>query len=108
MTASSVLLAATTDYAIPLAAFIVSCAAIGMTFLSQRTSRMGSLEQAMADRIDDLVRQLGEANDKIARLIADNKEIRTELVGCSRNCETLRQENYKLLRKIEGLENGHK
>jgi hypothetical protein len=98
MTANDVLLAASGDYSIPLAAFIVSAAALAYgIFGAGRWNRMSSIESAMNDRINDLVRQLQAAKD-------EHTDMRRELADCARRCKRLEGENWKLSRRLAGLE----
>ena len=86
-------LAAAGDYSIPLAAFIVSAAGLAYgIFGAGRWNRMSSLEQAMNNRIEDLIRQLDDA--------------RGQLHDCASRCAKLEKENWKLARRISGLESG--
>lgn len=93
MTADVFVLAVSSDYAIPLAAFIVS--AVGFAYGvwgSGRWSRMSGLEEAMAHRIDDLTGQI--------------KELREQNRDCARRCRDLESENLAMLRKLAKMENG--
>ncbi len=93
MTDAVSLVAAQADYAIPLAAFIVSAAALVYGVFGTRQSSSSSLEQAMADRITDLTNQ-------VMLLREENKE-------CARRTAQLERENLVMLRQLAKLENGH-
>ncbi len=87
------LAAAQSDYAVPLAAFIVSAAALIYGVFGTRQSASSSLEQAMADRITDLTNQ-------VMLLREENKD-------CARRTAMLERENLNMLRKLAKMENGH-
>ncbi len=82
--------AAGTSYAIPLAALIVSAAALIYGVTRGRVSTLSSIEQAMSDRIEDLLRQLTEAKE--------------EMRDCARRCKRLEQRNTELMARLLKLE----
>lgn len=89
-----VLVIAAADYSIPLAAFIVSAAALVYgVFGTGRFNRLSTMEQALNDRVADLTQQVNGLRE-------ENKE-------CARRCRDLERENIELLRKVARMENGH-
>ncbi len=93
MTDAVSLIAAQSDYAIPLSAFIVSAAALVYGVFGTRQSANNSLEQAMADRITDLTNQVMLLRD-------ENK-------NCAQRCRDLESQNITMLRRLAKMENGH-
>ena len=88
------LLASGSEYAIPLAALIVSIAVtVYSVFGGGRWNKLTSFEEIQAERIKDLVGQL----DKLRE---DNKD-------CARRCRDLERENLLMLRKLARIENGN-
>ena len=81
------------NYAIPLAALIISLTAFIFGVVRSHSSTLNSIEQAMSDRIEDLTKQLDDAKVEIREL--------------NRRCQYLEGRNTQLMSKLLKLENGH-
>jgi hypothetical protein len=95
----SVILAATPGDGIALAAIILSAAGLIYGFRGGRVSTLAQIEEAMSDRIDDLVHQLEEAK-------AETREMRGELAECAKRCSGLEKARTDLLLRLARMKNG--
>ena len=92
MTGSSLVISDATVYAVPLAALIVSVAALVYGAMGGRRSTMSSIETSLNNRLTDLVRQVDE--------------LKEELHDCTKQRAALERENIALMRQVMNLKNG--
>jgi hypothetical protein len=88
----AVLAAADATYAIPLAALIVSAAALVYGAMGGRRSTMTGIEASLNNRLTDLVRQVDDLRD--------------DLKECVSQRAALERENVALMRQVMHLKNG--
>jgi cell division protein FtsB len=89
---SHVPLAELSPYAIPLAALIVSAAALVYGAIGGRRTTMTGIEASLNNRLTDLVRQVDE--------------LKEELHECTRQRASLERENIALMRQVMNLRDG--